>query len=332
LGAIFKQFRGQFLGGVHTSKIIVICGPTGSGKSGLALQLAQRLQTVILSADSRACYREFNIGTAKPTHLEQRLVPHYLIDICHPTDAITVADYQAQAQALIAQFHQQSLTPLLVGGTGLYIRAITRGLKIPRVAPQPNLRSQLAQLDSIQRYEFLTQVDPQSAQRIHPHDQVRTLRALEVYYVTGRSLSEQQGEYPPHYPILQIGLDCTQPDGLTQRIQQRTRTMFAAGFVEEVATLIAKYGPALPLLETLGYQEVKSYLAGQITLMEAEDLIILHTRQFAKRQRTWFRSIPEIAWVDADHPQLFDAVWLNVQRFLEVTDRASAPPTYRVNA
>jgi tRNA dimethylallyltransferase len=298
----------------------------------LALQLAQRLQTVIFSADSRACYREFDIGTAKPTHLEQQLVPHYLIDICHPTDTITVADYQAQAQALTAQFHQQSITPLLVGGTGLYIRAITRGLKIPRVAPQPDLRSQLATLDSIQRYEFLMQVDPQSAQRIHPHDQVRTLRALEVYYVTGRSLSEQQGEYPPPYPILQIGLDCTQPEDLTDRIQQRTRTMFESGFVEEVATLTAKYSTDLPLLETLGYQEVKRYLAGQITVAEAEELTVLHTRQFAKRQRTWFRAIPEIEWFDANHSHLFDVIWLKVQSFLESTEPTNGPLAYHAGA
>ncbi|MDR9404015.1 MAG: tRNA (adenosine(37)-N6)-dimethylallyltransferase MiaA, partial [Halothece sp. Uz-M2-17] len=267
--------------------LIVICGATATGKSSLALQLAQDLNTVILSADSRQVYRKFDIGTAKPTPKEQAFVPHYLIDICEPTETLTVAEYQEQANHLIASLPQSPL--LLVGGTGLYIKAITKGLKIPRVSPQPDLRSRLEGLGQTQLYAFLQQVDPVAATKIHPNDQVRTLRALEVFYVTGKPISEQQGENPPSYPILQIGLDCS-PDDLTRRISYRTEKMLASGLIEEVQGIIDQYGWSLPLLNTLGYQEIKDYLAGKTDLTTAKDLIILHTRQFAKRQRTWFRS------------------------------------------
>ncbi|AFY33167.1 tRNA (adenosine(37)-N6)-dimethylallyltransferase MiaA [Calothrix sp. PCC 7507] len=300
------------------TKLIVICGATATGKSGLGLGLAMRLGSVILSADSRQVYREFDIGTAKPTLAEQKLVPHYLIDICAPTNMMTVADYQGQAQALInsASLTFSPSTPLLmVGGTGLYIRSIVQGLKIPQVSPQPELRSQLESFGQIQLYAMLQQVDPVVAQKIHPHDLVRTLRALEVYYVTGVPISEQQGENPPDYPILQIGLDCDVAL-LDNRIHQRTEQMIADGLVAEVEYLCQKYGADLSLLNTLGYQEIKQYLAGEISLDAAKELIVLHTRQFAKRQRTWFRAYPKIEWFDANDPNLLDNVWQRTQRFI----------------
>lgn len=295
---------------------IVICGPTATGKSGLAIALAERLGSVILSADSRQVYREFDIGTAKPTGGDRERVSHYLIDICDPTETLTVADYQQQAQALIDNLHQSNTLPLLVGGTGLYLKSLVRGLKIPRVAPQPDLRSQLTALGQVQCYALLQQVDPEATQKIHPHDPVRTLRALEVFYVTGCPISQLQGENPPPYPILQIGLDCA-VDLLTQRIEQRTEAMLAAGWLAEVECLCHKYGCDLPLLNTLGYQEMKQYLRGEITLEEAKDLTVVHTRQFAKRQRTWFRADAEIEWFDANSPDLLDKVWQRSQVFLE---------------
>jgi tRNA dimethylallyltransferase len=297
--------------------LITICGSTATGKSGLALALAQRLGSVILSADSRQVYREFDIGTAKPSVDEQQLVPHYLIDICEPTQTMTLADYQLQAQMLITQFQQHQTIPLLVGGTGLYIRSVVQGLKIPRVAPHNELRSQLTSLGQTQLYAFLQQVDPTAAQKIHSNDEVRTLRALEVYYVTGRPISEQQGENPPDYRILQIGLECSNSGILNRRIEQRTEQMLAAGWEAEVKILCQKYGFDLPLLNTLGYQEMKQYLAGDISLTQAKELTVLHTRQFAKRQRTWFRAYPEIEWLDADNPDLLEKVWQRVQEFLE---------------
>lgn len=294
--------------------LIVICGPTATGKSGLAISVAQQLGSVILSADSRQVYREFDIGTAKPSVTEQKLIPHYLIDICDPTETLTVADYQEQAQTLITSFLSDSTPLLLVGGTGLYIKAIIKGLIIPRVPPHPALRSQLQSLGQSQLYTMLQQVDPVAVEKIHPHDQVRTLRALEVYYVTGRPISQQQGENPPPYPILQIGLDCA-ADHLTQRIQQRTQQMLAAGWLDEVKYLCDKYGENLPLLETLGYQEMKQHLAGNLSLAEAIELTVIHTRQFAKRQRTWFKADSQIEWFDSETPDLFAQVLRRILDF-----------------
>ncbi|WP_193196429.1 tRNA (adenosine(37)-N6)-dimethylallyltransferase MiaA [Nostoc sp. MG11] len=303
------------------TKLIVICGATATGKSGLALALALRLGSVILSADSRQVYREFDIGTAKPTLAEQKLVPHYLIDICDPRNIMTVADYQEQAQALINFPPHLPYSPplLLIGGTGLYIRSIVQGMKIPRVAPQTELRSQLESLGQPQLYAMLQQVDPVATQKIHPHDSVRTLRALEVYYVTGHPISEQQGENPPNYPILQIGLDCD-VQRLGDYIKHRTEQMITNGLVAELEYLCQKYGADLSLLNTLGYQEIKQYLAGDISLDEAKELIVLHTRQFAKRQRTWFIAYPQIEWFNADAPDLLEKVWQRVQDFIENTN------------
>ncbi|MEG4289587.1 tRNA (adenosine(37)-N6)-dimethylallyltransferase MiaA [Microcoleus sp. C2C3] len=297
-------------------RLITICGATATGKSGVALALAGRLQSSILSADSRQVYREFDIGTAKPTAVDRTCVPHHLIDICDPTETMTLADYQQQAQNLIAAVDFPVSPPLLlVGGTGLYIKSVVRGLKIPRVAPMPELRSQLAELGQSQCYAMLQQVDRSAADKIHLNDPVRTLRALEVFYVTGRPISEQQGENPPNYPILQIGLDC-EIDVLVDRIKQRTEQMLERGWIAEVEYLCKKYGCDLPLLNTLGYQEMKQYLAGDIKLEEAKELTILHTRQFAKRQRTWFRAYPEIEWFDVSTPDLLERVWQRVQEFI----------------
>ncbi|TAG63354.1 MAG: tRNA (adenosine(37)-N6)-dimethylallyltransferase MiaA [Oscillatoriales cyanobacterium] len=271
-------------------RLITICGATATGKSGVAVEVADRLKSSILSADSRQVYREFDIGTAKPTKSDRAKI---IADVDFPV----------------------SPPLLLVGGTGLYIKSIVKGLKMPRVAPMPELRSQLADLGQSQCYAMLQQVDRPAAEKIHLNDSFRTLRALEVFYVTGRSISEQQGENPPNYPILQIGLDC-EMDVLGDRIQQRTEQMLERGWLAEVEYLCKKYGCDLPLLNTLGYQEIKRYLAGDITLEEAKELTILHTRQFAKRQRTWFRAYPEIEWFDVSVPDLLERVWQRIQNFL----------------
>ena len=298
------------------SILIAIFGATASGKSSLALQLAKRLGTSIISADSRQVYREFDIGTAKPSIAEQSLVRHHLIDICEPTTTLTLAEYQAKAQALIAD---QTIS-LLVGGTGLYLKAILKGLKIPCVSPQPELRSQLTNWGQVQLYQCLQQVDPSAAQKIHQNDEIRTLRALEVFYVSGRTISSQQGENPPTYPILQIGLEL-EPEALEQRIIARTQTMIDQGFVIEVEKLCQKYGQGLPLLYTLGFADIKRYLQAEISLRTAISETYLHTRQFAKRQRTWFRGDPSTNWFNANSPSLVDDVWLLVQEFLAKNSR-----------
>ena len=296
------------------TQLVVIGGATATGKSSLAIALAQAFNGVILSADSRQVYRAFDIGTAKPTLAQQAQVPHKLIDICNPTEPLTVATYQRLAQALIAQCHPQAL-PFLVGGTGLYIDAVVKGLRIPPVAPQIELRSQLSSLGQRYCYSLLQQVDAAAAAKIHPNDQVRTLRALEVFYVTGRPISQQQGETPPDYPILYLALDCP-PDPLAQRIHQRTQAMVEAGFVSEVKRLQQRYGSDLPLMQTLGYAEVGAYVKGELSLPEAIALTVRHTCQFAKRQRTWFRKTQSIQWLDAGSPHLVEQATHHIQTFL----------------
>jgi tRNA dimethylallyltransferase len=226
----------------------------------------------------------------------------------------------------IAKLQQQQTIPLLVGGTGLYIKSVVKGMKIPRVPPQMELRSQLVKLGQHQCYQMLERVDRQATTKIHANDSVRTIRALEVYYATGQTISSQQGEYPPSYPILQIGLDCTDLDILTQRIQQRTHQMIELGWEAEVRSLGDKYGWDLPLLNTLGYGEMRQYIRGEISLDEATDLTILHTRQFAKRQRTWFRAIPEIEWFDSDDPILLDRVWNKIQQWQKINSNSIVSP------
>ncbi|MBD2178365.1 tRNA (adenosine(37)-N6)-dimethylallyltransferase MiaA [Pseudanabaena sp. FACHB-1998] len=269
--------------------LIVILGATATGKTSLAIALAKQLNAPILSADSRQVYRYLDIGTAKPTLEEQQGVPHYLIDIVEPDATLTLADYQDQAQNLIAKFHAEGITPILVGGSGLYIKAIASGLKIPRVSPQPELRSQLEELGQNYCYQVLQQVDPLGATKIHANDQVRTLRSLEVFYVTGQPLSAQQYEQPPSYPIIQIGLECADLDTYRQLVSDRTEQMIERGWLEEIRVLQQHYGGDLPLLKTLGYGEMSDYLATKTDLETAKLLTITHTCQFAKRQRTWFR-------------------------------------------
>jgi tRNA dimethylallyltransferase len=294
--------------------LLVVGGATATGKSSLAIALAQRLalaqnqRGVILSADSRQVYREFDIGTAKPSACDRQQIPHYLIDICDPTETLTLAQYQRQAQDLIHTVHQTGTVPLLVGGTGLYIDAVVKGLRIPPVAPQPPLRQQLETLGQPHCYALLNSLDAAAAQRIHPNDPVRTVRALEVFYVTGQPMSALQGEAPPAYPVRYLALDCDAL-ALERRIAQRTQAMVEAGFVDEVIGLAEKYGPELPLLQTLGYAEILRYVRGDISLAIAQADIVQHTRQFAKRQRTWFHNRAAVQWFDADASDLVERVW-----------------------
>lgn len=289
-------------------KLIVICGATATGKSDLAVYCGKQLNAPILSADSRQVYRDFDIGTAKPTVSDRAGVSHHLIDICAPTETLTAAQYQQMAQALITHYHALGITPILVGGTGLYIQSIVQGLKIPRVPPQSKLRSQLETFSQAERYQWLQQVDPGAA-KIHANDAVRTLRALEVYYATGVPLSAQQGVNPPSYPILQIGLEISDLALYDRRIQARVEQMVQIGWVDEVERLMQKYGRELPLLQTLGYTEMQQHIRGELTLEEAISQTVLRTRQFAKRQRTWFRADPHIRWFEALGETLEQDAW-----------------------
>jgi tRNA dimethylallyltransferase len=293
--------------------LIVICGATATGKTELALQIAERLNVPIISADSRQVYQEFDIGTAKPSLAERSRVKHYMIDIYPPTYTLTVAEYQQKTQQLIAELHRQNITPLLVGGTGLYIKAIVEGLHIPKVPPQPALRAQFQQIPQSECYQWLQQVDAAAAAKIHGNDQVRTLRALEVFYVTGIPLSQQQTSFPPAFPIYQIGLEIGDPQHQVERMQQRIQKMVEQGWIAELEQLIQCYGFDLPLLSTLGYAELKRYLQGELNLEQAQALVVTHTRQFAKRQRTWFRNQMDIHWLEAKATDLLEQAWSHLQ-------------------
>ena len=282
--------------------VVVLCGPTATGKTRLGLFLADYLKTPVLSADSRQVYCEFDIGTAKPTVAERAAIEHRLIDIAQPTETFNVALYRAAAQVALAEIHSLGRPALFVGGSGLYLRAMTGGLELPEAPPDAHLRALLLAQDADALHRQLQSLDPIAAGRIHPHDRVRLVRAVEVCLTTGNPLATQQRRTFPPYPVLNIGLRIERPD-LIERIEQRTRQMVKAGWLAEVESLRAKYGPELPLLQTLGYREIGAYLDGLTNLKEALERTSLLTRQFAKRQMTWFRREPGIHWLDATLPE-----------------------------
>lgn len=275
--------------------VIVLLGPTASGKTDLAIALAQALDLAVLNVDSRQLYRQMDVGTAKPTAAQRGQARHELLDLRDPDQPINLQEFRAIAEAqLNAELARKPLA-LLAGGSGLYLQALTQGLEPPAVPPQPQLRAQLAALGQPLCHQLLRQGDPAAAARIAPADAVRTQRALEVLYATGRPLSSQQGATPPPWRVLELGLN---PTDLTARISSRTKGLFAAGLVAETEALIERYGAGLPLLNTIGYAEAKQQLAGELSETEAIALCEQRTRQFAKRQRTWFRRRHEPIWLE----------------------------------
>ena len=275
--------------------VIVLLGPTASGKTDLAIALAQALDLAVLNVDSRQLYRQMDVGTAKPTAAQRGQARHELLDLRDPDQPINLQEFRAIAEAqLNAELARKPLA-LLAGGSGLYLQALTQGLEPPAVPPQPQLRAHLAALGQPLCHQLLRQGDPAAAARIAPADAVRTQRALEVLYATGRPLSSQQGATPPPWRVLELGLN---PTDLTARIASRTKGLFAAGLVAETEALIERYGAELPLLNTIGYAEAKQQLAGELSETEAIALCEQRTRQFAKRQRTWFRRRHEPIWLE----------------------------------
>ena len=273
---------------------IALMGPTASGKTDLAIALAEALDLAVLSVDSRQLYRGMEVGTAKPTAAQRRRVRHELLDLRDPDQPINLQEFAELAKAAIAAEHQRRGVALLVGGSGLYLQALLAGLAPPAVPPQPALRAQLAALGQPLCHGLLAIADPTAAARIMPADAVRTQRALEVLYATGRPLSSQQGQRPPAWRILELGLN---PPDLSQRIRLRTRRMYADGLVEETAALLQRFGPACPLLDTMGYAEARQLLSGALDREQAIALTERRTRQYAKRQRTWFRRRHRPLWL-----------------------------------
>ncbi len=287
--------------------LILIIGPTAVGKTELAIQLAERLPSggEIVSADSRLFYRGMDIGTAKPTRAEQRRVPHHLIDIANPDEILSLAVFQQKAREAIAGIHIRNKIPLLVGGTGQYIRAVTEGWNPPEVKPDERLRDELGRLKDEKGiywlHEELGTLDPVAAQKIDPRNFRRTIRALEVILTTGRKFSEQRGQSESPYRLLPIGL--TRPRAeLYARVDQRIEGMFANGFLDEVKHLLAQgYSPSLPTMSAIGYRECIRVVNGELNEEQAKAEIRRATRVFVRRQANWFKeSDPNIKWFKAE--------------------------------
>ncbi len=291
--------------------VITLIGPTASGKTELAVEIAEYFKTRIHNIDSRQIYKSMDIGTAKPSKNQQRKIKHFLIDIEEPIHPINVKQFQEIAQKSINKEIKQNYLPFLVGGSGLYMNSITKGFLVPDIPPQNNLRRQLEELGQRKCWEILKNCDPISTEKINFADHIRTIRALEVFYVTGKPLSTLKVQKPPDWKILELGLN---RDNLKERILQRTKNMYSAGIIEETNHLISKYGFDLPILETIGYREAKDFLKNNSTMDEAIELTTKKTIQFAKRQKTWFRNKNNPLWLNNKN-LLKDAI-IKIEAFL----------------
>jgi len=295
----------------HKPNIIVLVGATASGKTELAIEIAEYFKTRIHNIDSRQIYKSMDIGTAKPSENQQKKIKHFLIDIKEPINPINVKQFQEIAQKSISKEIKKNYLPFLVGGSGLYMNSIIKGFFVPDVPPQNNLREQLEKLSQRECWELLKNCDPISAKKINFADQIRTIRALEVYYVTGKPLSIQKVQEPPDWRILELGLN---RENLKERILQRTKNMFLSGIVEETKHLISRYGSELPILKTIGYSEAKDVLNNNLPIDEAIEVTTTKTIQFAKRQKTWFRNKNNPIWLNNKN-LLKDAI-IKIESFL----------------
>lgn len=288
------------------SKLLCLLGPTAVGKTEVAIQLSQRLDAEIVSVDSRQIYRQMDIGTAKPTPDEQQAARHHLIDCVDITQPFSAADYQSLADTAIADIQNRGKQVLPVGGAGLYFRAIVDGLfegPGADVSLRKRLQQEAAQHGVDALHNRLRACDPESAERIHPNNLVRVIRALEVYELTGIPMSEHQQQWhkeDQRYPFIAFGL--TMPrELLYHRIEQRVDVMLANGLIAEVEALLATgYSRDTVALQSFGYKELIAYLDGKCTYVNAVEQLKQNTRRFAKRQMTWFRKDTRIEWLDRE--------------------------------
>jgi tRNA dimethylallyltransferase len=287
-------------------RVVCLVGPTASGKTALAVELALALDAEVVSADSRQVYRGLDIGTAKPTPAERRAVPHHCLDLVDPAEPFDAARFRAAAAAALADVHARGRVALVVGGTGLWIRVLLRGLcPAPPRAPavRAALRALAARSGLPELHRHLQAIDPPAAARIHVRDAVRIERALEVAFASGRRLSDWQAGHAfaeAPYDALMIALDVP-PRLLRDRIAERARAMLAAGFVAEVRALRASGLPdAAPAWASVGYRELRAFVDGACDLESATLALVRATRRFARRQRTWFRAEPGIVWRSPD--------------------------------
>lgn len=284
--------------------VIFIVGPTAVGKTDYAIRLAKEVNGEIVSADSRYFYRGMDIGTAKPSPEEQQGVPHYLIDVADPDETWSLALFRAEADKAIRDIYARGKQPIVVGGTGQYVRAVLDGWTIPEGEPDHRLRDAIESwgkaVGAAELYRKLQMIDPEAASHIEWQNMRRTVRAFEVIFSSGERFSAQRRKADPPYDARVIGLRRNR-DELYQRIDLRVDRMLEAGFVDEVRTLLAKgYSEDLPSMSAIGYKEICAYLKGEYSLEEAAQLIKFRTHNYVRRQANWFKeSDPSITWLDA---------------------------------
>lgn len=282
--------------------VVLITGPTGIGKTALAVQIAGRIGGEIVNADSRQIYRYMDIGTAKPTPAERAATPHHLIDIVDPDVVLTMSEYQGMAYAAIDDIARRGKIPLLVGGTGQYIMAVLEGWSAPEVAPNPELRADLAAFAAEHGtqalFDQLRTLDPVATTWIDAHNTRRIIRALEVCITTGEPFSAQRRKFPPPYRVLELGLTMER-EALYTRLEARIDQMMADGLLDEVIALRKRgYAWKLPSMSGLGYLQLGMYMRGEATLEEAVILIKRDTRTFVRHQYTWFRRRKALIWLE----------------------------------
>jgi tRNA dimethylallyltransferase len=301
--------------------VVAVVGPTATGKTALAVGLAQRLGGQVVNADSMQLYRGMDIGTAKPDLTERGEVPHHLLDLWHVRQPASVAEYRDRARAEIDRLRGAGIVPLLVGGSGLYVRAVVDDLDFPGTDADVRARweGELAAVGPAALHERLEVLDPAAAAVVLPTNGRRIVRALEVIELTGGPFRASLPEPRPHYPVVAIGLD-GDPADLDERVALRVERMWAAGFVSEVEALAAdglREGPTAS--RALGYAQVLAQLDGTLSPDEARERTVTTTRRFVRRQRSWFRRDPSLTWFDAARPDLLDAVGR------EIADRTIEP-------
>ncbi|HEX4639982.1 MAG TPA: tRNA (adenosine(37)-N6)-dimethylallyltransferase MiaA [Chthoniobacterales bacterium] len=282
--------------------LLVILGPTASGKSDLAMELARRVGGEILSVDSMQVYRGMNVGTAKPTQQDLAAVRHHLIDLVEPNESFTVARFVEMAEAVIADAKSRGVPLIATGGTPLYYKALFEGI-FEGPSADPQTRRRLAELPNDQLAARLAAVDPAAASRIHANDTKRLIRALEVFELTGRPITSFQTDWSnanQRHAATWIGLEW-EKETLNRRINARVKAMFAGGWVEETCALLDRFGTLSPTAgEATGYRQIIEHLAGKLSLEEAIEQIKIATRQLARRQMKWFRRFPNVRWLAGD--------------------------------
>jgi len=302
--------------GSGRAPLVVIVGPTGAGKSSLAVALAERVGGEIVCADSMQVYRDLDVGTAKATAETRRRIPHHLVDLCNPDEPFTAADYRRRARAAISDIRERGGVPIMVGGTGLYLRACLRGLfdgPGEDVALRRALRQEAMRTDSPSLHSRLRDLDANAAAAIHPNDLFRIVRALEVAAITGRPISALREESrrrhePVPGPVLLFGLERSREE-LYRRIDERVEEMMARGLLDEVRWLLGRgYSPDVKPLRAIGYRHMIEHLSGRSTLDEAVDRLKRDTRRYAKRQLTWFRHEEGVTWYPVEGPDFSEAL------------------------